>query len=264
MAGAFFSTRAEIRIACVGNSITAGSGLDTPSTERYPAVLEGLLGSKYKVGVFARGGMCLQRHAEISVWYSNHIRNARNFDPDIVVLLLGTNDSKYYNWKSCSTFTADYADLLDTLPLSESNPVVLPVLPPAAFSALGYIDRFTIRDSIVPAIRKLAEERSLLYVDIHTPFSQHPEYYTDGIHPNADGARVLADLVYDALLQLSPSRDNNLSVHSLSTPHTPIQSRLQILPERYSRYPVNPLYFDLRGRTVKETGGVVPVIEIRP
>lgn len=91
------ASHSEIRVACLGNSITAGSGLDRPASDRYPAVLEQLLGTGFKVGVFARGGMCLQRHAEVSFWYSNHFRDAWKFNPDIVVLLLGTNDSKHYN-----------------------------------------------------------------------------------------------------------------------------------------------------------------------
>jgi len=258
--GAFLPGRAQVRVACLGNSITAGSGLDRPGIERYPAVLERLLGNGFEVGVFARGGMCLQRHAEISFWYSTQFRDARDFDPDIAVLLLGTNDSKYYNWGNCSTFTADYADLLDSLSRFESSPTVIPVLPPHAFTGLGRIDSCLIRDSIVPIIRVLADERSLQYVDAHTLFSQHEEYYSDGIHPNALGSEVLANLVYEALGEITLITREPGSLYTAQTPDLRAINRLLVFPGCRSPVRAGSLFFDLRGRCIGKMEGTVPVI----
>src|SRR5882757_6805569 len=59
---------AAINVACVGDSITYGSGASDPATKSYPAVLAGLLGGGYAVGNFGHGGTTLLKSGDFPYW----------------------------------------------------------------------------------------------------------------------------------------------------------------------------------------------------
>ncbi|MBO5015861.1 MAG: alpha/beta hydrolase fold domain-containing protein, partial [Bacteroidaceae bacterium] len=87
-----------IRVACIGNSITDGSGIDMASQHGYPAILQQKLGKDYWVKNFGVSGRTMLNKGDRP--YMNELawRDALAFQPDIVIIKLGTNDSKPQNW----------------------------------------------------------------------------------------------------------------------------------------------------------------------
>jgi lysophospholipase L1-like esterase len=105
------SAWAQIKVACVGDSITAGYALTNPWADSYPSQLATILGSGYNVGNFGLSGATVQKRSDYTYWNTSQYRNSLRFKPNVVVIMLGTNDSKPWNWNSAK-FNADYKALI--------------------------------------------------------------------------------------------------------------------------------------------------------
>src|SRR5689334_8855673 len=101
------------KIACVGDSITYGSGLGDRGTESYPAVLQTLVGSAHTVENFGVSGATLLKNGDKPYWDESAYGSSGSFEPDVVVIMLGTNDAKPQNWSHASEFAGDYAALIE-------------------------------------------------------------------------------------------------------------------------------------------------------
>lgn len=204
-----FSTHlhAQIKVACIGNSITAGSRLNGAKT--YPEQLQILLGTGYEVRNFGHSGATAQRHTPIPYWSQQVYKSAKEWQPDIVIIKLGTNDSKLDGenyWKDESLFYKDYSDLVDTFRLLPSKPVVYVCYPIPVFLDGQYnISETIILGNIIPAIKRIARQKDLHLIDLYSPFvgrmdliyKEHDQ--EDLIHPNGEGAKFLAEEVYKML-----------------------------------------------------------------
>ena len=78
------------RIACVGDSITAGARVEA-ELESYPARLSQQLGEGYEVWNFGLGGATLLQSGRPHVW--SELTEVDAFLPDGVIVALGTNDT---------------------------------------------------------------------------------------------------------------------------------------------------------------------------
>ena len=195
-----------LRVACIGNSITDGSGIDMATTNGYPAQLQRLLGSDYQVrnyGVSARTMLNKGDHPYMQelAW-----RDAQAWRPDIAVIKLGTNDSKPENWQYGSEFEQNLLQMLDGL---KGTKVYL-CTPIPAFKSTWNISDSVIVNGIMPIINKVAKKHKLQVIDLHANFaldgdnsatsrSQKELMQKDGIHPNEKGAQRIAELVSEAL-----------------------------------------------------------------
>jgi lysophospholipase L1-like esterase len=197
----------EIRVACVGNSITYGSHLPDPPRQCYPTVLQDLCGDGYEIGNFGASGACCQKNSDLPYWRETAFRAVFDFSPEIIIIMLGTNDSKPQNWQDAGTFSRDLDALIDTFLTIGTSPRVLLCLPPPVFPN----DRFTIsgpiiHEEIVPAVRLMAGSRGLQVIDTHEPFLDDTAFFHDGVHPDAAGAAAIAGVVYDALAATRTAR----------------------------------------------------------
>ena len=122
----------------------------------------------------------------------------------MIVLMLGSNDSKPYNW-NWSRFEKEYEELVKELASEPWKPKVVLMVPPKAFpeektGVVAFdIDDTVIRDRIRPLICSLGERYSLPVIDLYAQTENHPEYFCDGVHPNIAGNRFIADTVYGIL-----------------------------------------------------------------
>src|SRR4051812_38761214 len=96
-----------VKVACVGDSITEGAGLTTPATQSYPARLQQLLGTNYLVKNYGVGGRTLLKQGDFPYWKEPAFTNSHTFGPNIVIIQLGTNDSKPQNWRFGTNFVSD-------------------------------------------------------------------------------------------------------------------------------------------------------------
>src|SRR5690242_3952386 len=103
---------APVKIACIGDSITEGLGLSSPSTQSYPARLQQLLGTNYMVRNFGVRGRTLLKQGDLPYWKEPFFKQSHDFYPDIVIIQLGTNDSKPQNWRYGTNFVSNYEELI--------------------------------------------------------------------------------------------------------------------------------------------------------
>jgi len=95
---------AKIKIACVGDSITFGSRVKDREINSYPAQLSALLGDDYEVKNFGKSGATMLDNGNKPYIKTPEFEASLKFNPDIVIIKLGTNDSKGSNWKHKDNF----------------------------------------------------------------------------------------------------------------------------------------------------------------
>ena len=211
----------DIRIACLGNSITSGVGDHRDDPDTYPAQLDVLLGEGYLVQNFGVSGRTLLKHGDNPIWDEAAFSELLNFKPGIITISLGTNDSKPGNWIYKDEFVTDYTALIDTFLALDSHPIIYPCLPPPAFS-----EQYGIRDSIItadiiPMIRQVAVQKGVEVVDFYTPLLDDRALFPDGIHPNKDGLWIIAQILCKEFTgkEVRELADVNLALNAaVSTP----------------------------------------------
>lgn len=194
-----------VRVACIGNSITDGSGIDMQDMFGYPAQLQNMLGENYNVKNFGVGARTLLNKGNFPYMKELAWRDALAFNPNIVIIKLGTNDSKPVNWKYGSEFEHDLMQMIGSLKALPAKPKIYLATPIKAFTSLSGISDSTIVKSIIPIINKVAKREKLQVIDLHTQFEQLNNVMNsnimspDGIHPNAHGAKIIADIIADVV-----------------------------------------------------------------
>ncbi len=194
----FYSCQQQVRIACIGDSITEGAGTRVWNKRSYPVVLDSLMGEDYLVMNCGRSGAAMLKKSDFPYWKCNEFDNAFFFQPDIVTISLGTNDAKDNNWDA-ENYEKDYQSLIDTLRSLKSNPEIYLCLPPPAFERRYNINDTTIREQVIPIIQKLAEANNLPVIDAYTKLLDQGENFPDGIHPNETAATKLAEVIANVL-----------------------------------------------------------------
>ena len=189
-----------VRVACIGNSITDGFGIGMSPVKGYPAVLQKKLGDGYQVRNFGVSARTMMNKGDLP--YMNELawRDAQAFNPNIVIIKLGTNDSKTHNWAhGADEYRQSMQAMIDTLKSLPSKPKIYLCSPIPAFK-----DTWTISDSVIvngemPIIKKLAKKNKCQFIDLHTSYTYGDMMLNDGIHPNAKGAAKMADIIFDAI-----------------------------------------------------------------
>ena len=208
-----------VRVACIGNSITDGHGIELASAYGYPALLQKKLGSGYWVKNFGVSARTLLNKGDHP--YMNELawRDALAFDPDIVVIKLGTNDSKPQNWQHASEFRSDLEQMLFALrpdlaqpvkkkkgkkkaaPAPAARPQIILCTPIPAFKSTWDISDEVITSQIIPILKDAAAKYDLQLLDLHTLYAgDGDKMLSDGIHPDGRGVQRLADIVAGALV----------------------------------------------------------------
>ncbi len=241
-------TQAQIKVACIGNSITEGYGLQSASTQSYPARLQTLLGGNYKVENEGVSATTMLKNGDIPYWTRGKLSNTLAFKPDIVTIKLGTNDTKQQNWDAHKDeFKRDVLSMIDTLNALPTKPRIFLVLPVPIWS-----NYFGIRDSVLKKIivimKQIADERGLPVIDCNTPLLSAQSFFSDGVHPNAAGADSIARIIYRSI---SGSPEVRFQYRSFTSSGASLPYRL-FVPENYSRQQKYPLILTLHG--VGESG----------
>ena len=191
---------APLRVACLGDSITEGAGTNDPATESYPAQLVALLGAGYEVRNFGKGGATLLDTGDLPYRSLPHFAKACAFNPDIVIIGLGTNDSKPFNWKYREKFAANYASLIRQLRALPSNPRIFICQPMPAWPPSGWdISPAVIEHELRPLLADLASTEGVGLIDLFTPLRDRHDLAPDHVHPNAEGAGIIARTVAEAI-----------------------------------------------------------------
>lgn len=184
-----------VRVACIGNSITRGSCINMASEFSYPAQLQKMLGQGYNVRNFGMPGYTVLHNGDYPYVTSKAWRMARDFNPDIVILKLGTNDARGENWHLNASFERDLQLMVDTLKLLPSSPRIILATPTRVFKLFHGMTDSTIVDGVIPPIRRVAKKNKLELLDLHEVIIDEKNMTPDGVHPNEHGATALAKAV---------------------------------------------------------------------
>lgn len=191
-----------VRVACIGNSITFGAGIRNRSRDSYPSVLARMLGDSYWVKNFGVSARTMLNKGDHPYMNEPAYKNALAFNPNIVVIKLGTNDSKSFNWKYKADFMKDAQNMINAFKGLPSQPKIYLCYPSKAYLTGDGINDDIISKEIIPMIKKLAKKNDLSVIDLHTAMDGMPELFPDRIHPNEKGAQVMAKAVYQSISTL--------------------------------------------------------------
>lgn len=207
-----------VRVACVGNSVTFGAGIEN-ADEKYPNRLQEMLGEGYHVKNFGHSGATLLKRGHRPYTHLPEYDSAIAFQPDIVIIHLGLNDTDPRNWPHFrDEFVRDYSELIASF--RDANPEVevkicrmTPIFTGHRRFASSTRDWFW---QIQSAIETVAEVNQVELIDLHTPLHQRPDLFPDALHPTAEGATIIAKTVHGAItgqfggLQLAPVFSNRM------------------------------------------------------
>ncbi len=183
------------RVACLGDSITNMTG--------YPEELQTLLGNHSVVGNFGVNGATVNLWTNKPYYYDLTYRDARNFLPTTVIIMLGTNDARTDNYLKISNFTANYERMVNRTERWNSTQQIFLVIPPPIFNNTLDLNSTSYVEGVIPRIKQVANDFGLPIVDVYTPLVDHPEYFYDGVHPNSAGVQVIANTIYKAINEYS-------------------------------------------------------------
>lgn len=199
------------KVACVGDSITEGANIQD-SNKTYPAQLESMLrkfDSSWQTRNFGVGSATLLQQGDKPYMKQTAYQQALSWNPDVVVIMLGTNDSKPDNWVFSDDFVIDYCALINSFADLPSRPRIWICKPVPAFNAAFGIRNEVIRDEIIPLIEQIAALRDVGVIDLYHPLLDASDLFPDGIHPNAEGAGLMAEAIVPMLLDVRAEPDFN-------------------------------------------------------
>ena len=190
-----------IKLACIGDSITWGFTLLNPWKQSYPALLQEMLGDGYEVRNFGYNDAAARFDADTPYVNKRVYRDSLAWNPDIVLLMLGTNDTKTRNWDP-DIFRRDYRRIVESYRSLPSNPRVILIAPiriflPWRIPLLGLYPE-TMEEGVRPAIREIASDLGLECIDLYGLF-EDTTYCRDGVHPQRTGARMLAEAIHSVV-----------------------------------------------------------------
>jgi len=200
----FFVVSAEnmmrpIRVACVGDSITEGSG--------YPFKLQTMLGSSYIVGNFGVRGSTVSQSSIKPYMNQTSFRQAKDFIPDIVVIMLGTNDANPEITQNTDEFESDYSQLINSFQQLDGEQSIWVAISPPIFRTTSSWNSTCLTNDIIPQIDSVAKQMDLPTINIYDAFGDRAGYFADGIHPNSDGATLIASTIFDNLTMQDNSQE---------------------------------------------------------
>lgn len=190
-----------VKVACVGDSITKNGYWENN--------LQGALSNSYVVEGFGVNGATALYFGMDNGDFKAYVdqpeyRESLSAGADIVVIMLGTNDAKGYNWVSDMDnprqFIIDTTDLVRSYQQSASAPTVFLALPPTVFKEFAGITNEVVEGSVIPALRQVAADTGAILIDTHAATKDAAEHFTDGVHPSdLAGKKCIADAVAAAI-----------------------------------------------------------------
>lgn len=193
-----------VKVACIGDSVTAGYLLANPKSESYPSQLQVLMGSQYEVKNFGYSGATLLKKGSKPYYKTKECSDAIAYQPDIAIIHLGLNDTDPRNWPNYKDdFNADYSWLIDAF--RKLNPKVkiyicrmTPIFNEHLRFKSGTRDWFW---QIQEHISEIAKANKVHLIDLHEKLYHRPDLFPDALHPTKEGAKILAQTVYENVTQ---------------------------------------------------------------
>ncbi|MHB9143496.1 MAG: glycoside hydrolase family 76 protein, partial [Paludibacter sp.] len=182
-----------------GNSITAGYGTSSATTKAWPAQLGSMLGSDYSVLNCGITGATMLKKGDNPYWNTTQFTDAKNFDPQIVIISLGLNDAKTLNWVYKSEFQSDYIDMINEFRANGKNPNIYICYPSPYFGNTS--QNKIITDEMLGMIQSVSTSEGTSIIDFNSQLAIYSNLFPDGLHPNDLGSGVMAQIVHNSIMQ---------------------------------------------------------------
>lgn len=191
-------TRAQqpVRIVCVGNSITEGFG-NTCQEKAWPGQLGKLLGSSYTVLNCGVSGTTMFKNSNAPYWNTDRFVKAKEADPQILIIALGTNDADPWRWNQLKKeFKADYLDMVAEFRQNGRNPIIYVCLAPPLFGPEKAPQNRMVEAELIPLVKEIAEDIGAYIIDFHQPLLGADKEFPDNVHPDDAGSALMAKIAY--------------------------------------------------------------------
>ena len=189
------------RVACIGDSLTWGFSLPDPRRQSYPALLQERLGEGYAVRNFGCNGASVRCDADLPYVETLAYGESWAWNPDIVLLMLGSNDATPWDWDAAA-FRRDYARLVASYRELPPQPRVILIAPIKMFRVMGMtfggLSPEILEEGVRPVIREVATKCGLPCIDLVDLFAD-ARYCYDGVHPNVEGTRLMVEALYSQI-----------------------------------------------------------------
>lgn len=193
---------AQIKVACVGDSVTWGLKIKDRTANAYPVQLQKLLGTDYLVENFGFSGATALKNGHKPYIQKAPYQKSLDFLPNIVIIHLGLNDQGLNNWPNHKEeFVNDYIDLINSYRELNSKPTVIICKMTPSLSGHRWFEE-GMRESYQEIQSKIEEISTIAKVDLidlQHPLDRFPEYYPDDLHPDKNGAKIIAEKSYGAI-----------------------------------------------------------------
>ncbi len=188
-------------IACIGDSITQGAGVvKNHDVNTWEYFLNQLLGDDYQVLNYGLSGRTLQDEGDLPYRKEKFFKISHEINADVYIIMLGTNDSKPYNWQE-ERFRKQFPEFVDSYLSLPNQPEVILMLPPKCFAdkktgtVKFEVDPEVINGPIISTIKSAASSRKLKVIDLNTLTTDKEEWFADGVHPNSYGNKKIAEYI---------------------------------------------------------------------
>lgn len=208
-----------VKIGCVGDSITYGSGSDDPSVDSYPVYLQRMLGYDYYVEKYGAPGHSLIETDDPTFLKNAYFDQSVSARLDVVIIMLGTNDCRPTKWadsahkdwrdpQRTANFLASGQKMIDAYRKENPKIQIIWATSPTVPQDKQYGTDWTARLERYgnPLVRQLANENKCDLIDIFTYSENHLEMFegSDGLHCKNEGYKVLAEGFYELTRDLLP------------------------------------------------------------
>lgn len=200
----------QIKVALVGDSVTYGHSIKNWPKNNYPALLSEYLGDKYCVKSYGVSGSTVHPDGDQPYNKTKAYTWSHEYEADIIVLMLGSNDSKPENWKGAEKFREEYQKLLDSYKQAENEPTILICTPPTAYYPEGVTEGLSnydiqpdIIEDIAEIVKDIANENNCMLINVNDLTDDRRDLFgNDNVHPNNKGAQAIASIVYKFIINL--------------------------------------------------------------
>ncbi|MBC6315646.1 GDSL-type esterase/lipase family protein [Listeria grandensis] len=220
-----FSNAKPVNVAAIGDSITYGLNVENVFYNAYPKQLNNRLGTNYNVTNYGNSGKTLLENGDDPYIRTTQYTQSLASNPNVVIIQLGTNDSKSFNFAKIDQYVGDYVKLINKYKALATKPIVYVSLPPVVFNTAYMINQANM-DKILPKIVEAAEKANVdvSIIDNQTATVGAKEFVPDGVHPNGKGAAILANNVYHTITGEQPELSGKVAANAYSTSYGAINA----------------------------------------
>lgn len=183
---------AAVKLACLGDSITAG--MLVKKEDCWVSRIAKDLARKAEVGNFGVSARCLLFKGDRPITREKAYQDALAFKPDVLLIGMGTNDSKKGNWSHKDDFVSNYKEIIAEFRKRNPKVKVYCLLPiPSQEAKEGGISKERIAGEVIPLIRQVARGTKSKVIDLNKVMKDKDSLLVDGVHPNAEGHALMAE-----------------------------------------------------------------------